>query len=629
MREMKCGVCGEISEFEDAIDFSKLEECDLGGQPNLSGADSYEKMVQCCKVCGYCNFDITENVLSANKLLQTENYQYILNSQDMDKSVANMAAVAYIYETENDFLISAKAHSYASKMCEQKGDEVQTLFFKEQEVRLLLMHVSTQDFKSNFDIKIYQYIIDALRRLRKFDKAIKFCDVALTKPCSAVQKNILLLEKSLCINFISEPHKFTQTNGEFGNFYQILIQGFSGIQNESVYKNTYLNMRSYLEKSVYFPIADGADFIMQVEETSFAGMDEMILALKQTYDKVRNGESEKPEILQVEDIKELTQEEKEAKILTLKGIKEENDAIKKAEELEKLASSLQLENQTLLAKLQEVTAEKETLLKEADILYDEAEKAKEELFSLREKTQKLESDNAILSSELDQTIQSRRELTASFDNSMYAKDCENAKLIDEIAILNELLNEQDEKNEINMEDGENTPEEIRNDTYEIENNQDVEITEPEETIEDEKAVEDAGSEETDEFDDFFENDNLEEEIEEQEEEQEEPEEEQEEPEELEEIMQAEEIEEIEEISQAEENNFEKGEEYEDMAEFVLDELTEEMILNIAQISGQIDVSEVQGMLLVGYKNAKYALDKIADDGKLQEISEDVYKYTEV
>ncbi len=576
MREMKCGVCGEISEFEDAIDFSKLEECDLGGQPNLSGADSYEKMVQCCKVCGYCNFDITENVLSANKLLQTENYQYILNSKDMDKSVASMAAVAYIYETENDFLVSAKAHSYASKMCELKGDESKTLFFKEQEVRLLLMHVSTPSFKNNFDIKIYQYIIDALRRIRKFDKAIKFCDVALTKPCSAVQKNIFLLEKSLCINFISEPHKFTQQNGEFGNFYQILIQGFSGIQNQSVYKNTYLNMRSYLEKSVYFPIADGADFIMQVEDTNFAGMDEMILALKETYDKVRNGESKKTETLQVEEIKELTKEEKEAKILTLAGIKEESDAIQKVAELEKLAIELEEQNQQLLVDLQRLEAEKETLLKEADILYDDSEKAKQQLNALRESNEKLESDNATLESELNDTIQSRRELTATYDNSMYAKDKENAQLIEEIAILNELLKEQEPKNEI-------IEEEIQDDTYEIENNQDVAITETEE------------AEEAEEFEE-------------------------------EETQQAEEFEEN---FQAFENNDETGEDDEDMAEFVLDELTEEMILNIAQISGQIDVSEVQGMLLVGYKNAKYALDKIAGDGKLQEVSEDVYKYIEV
>lgn len=626
MREMKCGVCGEISEFEDAIDFLTLEECDLGGQPNLPDGDSYEKMVQCCKVCGYCNFDITENVLTANKLLQTENYQYILSSQDMDKPVANMAAVAYIYEAENDFLVSAKAHSYASKMSEIKGDEDKTLFFKEQEVRLLLMYVSTPEFKKHFDIKIYQYIVDALRRLRKFERAIKFCDVALTKKCSSVQKNIFLLEKSLCVNFISEPHKFTQSNGEFNNFYQILIQGFSGIQNESVYKKTYLNMRAYLEKSVYFPIADGADFIMQVGDTNFAGMDEMILALKNAYDKVRNGDSEKTEVVEVESVKELTEEEKEAKILTLAGIEQEKESVKKAEELQMFAIKLESENQELLANLNALEAENETLLKEANILYDEAEKAKEELNALREKAEKLENEKAILESELGEMVQSRGEITATYDNNMYAKDKENAELIEEIALLNELLNLQSSEsksqneNEIIEDKSEEIQSEIQDYTYDkIENNQDVAITETEnaqtESEIEEDNFEDISESEEFDADDFFESDNLEEKIDE-----------------SEEFEEAEEIsvpEEFEEAEENEKNNYKTGEEYEDMAEFVLDELTEEMILNIAQISGQIDVSEVQGMLLVGYKNAKYALDKIAGDGKLQETSEDVYKYIEV
>ncbi len=595
---MKCAVCEQISEYEELIDFSKLEESDLGGQPKFSDGGSYENMVQCCPVCGYCNFDITKNVLVANKLLQTEGYQYVLHSEDMEKSVAKMVAVAYIYECQNSYFISAKAYSYASKMLELRGEKESSQMFKEQEVRLLLMHISTEYFKKHFDIKIYQYLIDALRRLKKFDKAISFCDVALTKTHSSVQRNIFLLEKSLCMNYISDAHEFSQSNGEFNNFYQILIQGFTGKQNESVYKNTYLNMRSYLEKSVYFPIAEGADFILRVEQTDFAGMDDMIIELTKTYDRVRGIEtdihSEQEEKAEIKQPKA----SESVKILTLSGIEKEQEENAEIEELRKALDAQMLKNQEQERMINIIQSEKEAVLEEMDILYTHAkaeeaqlENLKEEESKLKQTITELEKEKAEIAGNLEETIKSRRELTCEFDMKIYQLESENKELSAKIEEMNNLQEvEEIEPLEYATEkQNDTTPEFFKSESVEFESTYEEEM----ESETEEELPED-----------------FQEEIEEQTEESE-----------------AFEEEITEEVAQS--NKEETGEDEEDMAEFVLDDITEDMILNIANISGQIDVSEVQGMLLVGYKDAKNALDKISADGKLEEIEEDVYKHIEV
>lgn len=605
MREMTCAVCGEISNQEEIIDFSKLEESDLGGQPRFTEGYSYESMVQCCPFCGYCNFDISKNVLAANKLLQTDGYQYIISSDDMEKPIANMAAVAYIYECQKSYYISAKAHSYASKMLEDRGETQRALMFKEQEVRLYLLYISSDYFKKNFDIKIYQYLIDALRRLKKFDKAIQFCDIALTKTYTSLQRNIFYLEKSLCMNYISGSHQFSNSNGEYNNFYQILIQGFTAVQSDKVYENTYMKMRSYLEKSVYFPISDGADFIIKIENTNSASMDEMIVELRKTYDRITGviTENQAPvkEIKMYPEIKHTEDIENQVSVLTLHSNEVEKEQQEEIANIKESIRVINSENQELLQSLNLAINEKEALSKEISIIRAENEKLQEELQAAKQSIIQKDVEKAACQEELEEVIKSRRELTADFDSNVYNLQSENEELQEELSILKEKYEsdsqteEEQEKSDIAVE---TDPIEIYQDTekesfeeYESEyypddiqpNNENNETKEDEE-ITDEMPEGD--------FNDLFE-----------------------------------ESSEIE--KEIEYNNQQMGEDEEDMAEFVLDDITEGMILSIAQISGQIDVSEVQGMLLVGYKNAKEALDKIAGDGKLQEISEDVYKFIEV
>lgn len=607
MMEIKCGVCGEITEFENPLDFSKLQDADLGGLPKFTGEDSFEKMVQCCPVCGYCNFDISNNVLTANKLLQSEEYQYIISSEDLDKSISSMMAVAYIYECQNSYYISAKAHSFTSKMLEDKGESERALIFKEQEVRLLLLHISTEYFKKHFDIKIYQYLIDALRRLKKFDKAIQFCDIALTKTYASVQRNIFFLEKSLCLNYISDSHEFGEKNGEFNNFYQILIQGFSLKQNENTYKDMFDKSRAYLEKSVYFPIADGADFIIKIDKTESVSMDKMITELRKTYDSVLGLKDDLGnDFTAVDTAKESTDKPKEdsVKIMTMQELEEEKSALVKFESLKVQFDILQNENSEILKQLVAVTNEKEALTGEVNVLYSQCEKEQEklqtangeieaknaEISNLQETTTSLEDEKTKINQELQETIKSRRELTADFDQNIYNLELENQQLKNRINELCENsacqpeIEQQEEIIEENNEDYQ-PQEEFESDATNQENNESLESESTfeesaEETEETEEEVSEAefGSEEPIFQDDQINNDNYEE---------------------------------------------------DDMAVFVLDEITEEMILSIAKIGGQIDVSEVQGMLLIGYKDAKFALEKIAGDGKLQEVDEDIYQYIEV
>ncbi len=701
MIEKKCSICGQISEYNETFDFSKMKDADLGGMPKFGEGQSFENMVERCPFCGYCNFDIEKNVLTANKLLQSEGYQYIINSGDMPTAIANMAGVAYIYECQNVLYVSARAHGFASKMLEDIGEGERSQMFKEQEARLLLLHIQTEYFKKHFDIKVYQYLIDALRRLKKFDKAIQFCEVALSKTYASVQRNIFHLEKSLCMNFISEPHEFGDKNGEFNNFYQILIGAFGSKQSVDVYKDLYDKTHAYLEKCVYFPIADGADFIIKIDKAENASMDEMIVKLRATYDEVRgvakeNGENDTAKnsdiqakaeeaVAEKKELNVYPQIKKQPKILTLQSIEEEKDAVEKYEKLKTAHEALEKENEEVLSALVLAKNECEDLTHSVNILHGEVEKAEEKLKIANEELQNKEAillnKNAIIL-EKDEMLERKEELLKASENMLSEREiaiadlkkqlviCENQisrlknddanlqiQLEEEIELLREgnaksdldIYKLQQEISSLKIENAR-----LKEDTLAISNSQSKEelssFSPFESKFEESREVE--SKEETEEAEDaeydFFADDELSETEETaitedltNEEYEEEDFSEIEFPDEEEISNSRKELEnateedvldgELESDFDGEYNEYTNefmGED-EDMAEFVLDDITEDMILSIAKISGQIDVSEVQGMLLVGYKNAKFALDKIAGDGKLSETEEDVYKYIEV
>lgn len=636
MIELRCSVCGSTGSYNEIFELSKMEERDMGGQPDFSKGGSYESMVQKCPFCGYCAFDITKNILPQNKLLQSEGYKSILDSQDLKPAVRDMVAFAYLCEVCGVKDVSSRAYSFASAMLEQDGDLQGAELFSQQEVKLGLSHISSGNFKDKFDVKTYQYVIDALRRMKKFEKAIQLCDFAMAKTTSPLQKNLFLLEKSLCMNFISAPHKVENTNGEYGNFYPILVQSFACARNDADIISMHKKLRNYLETCVYFPIASGVDFIIRLEEeNSPKSMDNLIKSLKNTYDEVLGREPEE----EVETPKAEQQKEspKPVQVLTLESLKAEENAKQIKEQQNQEVQELQEKCQTLsdtldqtysnlsAERLQKEEYERQTFALQSE-MRDVVFKSENEIYALKEKIKQLETELFYEKEEREQLAY--LQLSESEKQQEYADDS-----IEEI--INDALEEKiDDIIEEVLEN--DTPQEPKL-AYSGEKVEIIQqgngyvagfsftsmFAEKEECMA--ETLEEECEKETLEIYDEVEKDQS-----------------------AAQFFQSEKCEEGESqrindmcadlassllgIEDSEETlnvspNIETEEE-DEMAEFVLDDKTEDMIINIAKISGKIDISEVQGILLVGYKTAKETLDKIALGGRLVQDEEDVYKFIE-
>ena len=166
----KCSVCGEKNEVVVVVSTSSFGASDLDTRPAplRRGIIGYE--VERCKKCNYANGDISNKLDFDKKILKSEAYLNVLNSNYPELAKSFMLS-SLIMENINKY---AKAAFYLLKACWVLDDN--NLDAKNIRIKVAKLY-ERDDINDNINLML----IDIYRRAEEYDEALKWINVAKEK----------------------------------------------------------------------------------------------------------------------------------------------------------------------------------------------------------------------------------------------------------------------------------------------------------------------------------------------------------------------------------------------------------------------------------------------------------------
>ena len=164
----KCAVCGneneDVQEVIDAVPFGPM---DLDTRPaeNLRSALPY--LIQQCSFCGYCNSDISEEIIDDRSLLETEEYKSIIDDEELPDAARKYLASAHLLHKTGNLHRSAIESLHAAWVFDDLGDSNSAI-----SARLGAVISLRAQLQECYDENLAVILLDILRRAEQFDLCI-------------------------------------------------------------------------------------------------------------------------------------------------------------------------------------------------------------------------------------------------------------------------------------------------------------------------------------------------------------------------------------------------------------------------------------------------------------------------
>ena len=164
----KCAVCGneneDVQEVIDAVPFGPM---DLDTRPaeNLRSALPY--LIQQCSFCGYCNSDISEEIIDDRSLLETEEYKSIIDDEELPDAARKYLATAHLLHKTGNLHRSALESLHAAWVFDDLGDSNSAI-----SARLGAVISLRAQLQECYDENLAVILLDILRRAEQFDLCI-------------------------------------------------------------------------------------------------------------------------------------------------------------------------------------------------------------------------------------------------------------------------------------------------------------------------------------------------------------------------------------------------------------------------------------------------------------------------
>jgi len=182
LTEKNCVVCGAVNRYP-LVDLSMkiMGTRDLDGRPSMTQRSLVYMWIQRCECCNYCSPDISRHVDYNLDALQDDEYNAILDDASYPLTAIAFRAYSYIMKTIGHYADAAWAQLCAAWICDDNKSIEESILCRGAALQLFQ---KAKEMKQDYgltepDEKIQ--LIDILRRVGRFEEALKICDTELEK----------------------------------------------------------------------------------------------------------------------------------------------------------------------------------------------------------------------------------------------------------------------------------------------------------------------------------------------------------------------------------------------------------------------------------------------------------------
>jgi len=196
-KKKKCAVCRKRSKYSLLKSTNASGYIDLDTRKPEMERSTIDLWVQRCSSCGYCAPDISERMLNAKIIVQSDSYKKQLNDPEFPRLANSFLCCSIIQENTEEYTDVGWSNIYAAWACDDADLIIQSQNCRAKAVVLLQKAKENEQMYAPDTISEVVIMVDLLRRSCQFEKALKLSEKELKNNPEKSIKDVLQFQKKL------------------------------------------------------------------------------------------------------------------------------------------------------------------------------------------------------------------------------------------------------------------------------------------------------------------------------------------------------------------------------------------------------------------------------------------------
>ena len=211
--EVECCICGKKSNHMIIGSTNSFGSPDLDTRPPEMQRSTIYHWIQRCPFCGYCSSDLSECSANTKKIVNSEEYQNLIQNTDMPEVAASFLALSYEKEKQQKYSDSAWRAIHAAWICDDENHDAAQKCRKKAISMIELAKANSQKIANQLGAS-EAITIDLMRRSKMFDEALQLSEYARKDNVEKVIKQIIEYQISLISNKDIASHTISEALGD-------------------------------------------------------------------------------------------------------------------------------------------------------------------------------------------------------------------------------------------------------------------------------------------------------------------------------------------------------------------------------------------------------------------------------
>jgi hypothetical protein len=212
--DVTCCICGESSNHTAISSTNQFGSPDLDTRPAEMMRSTINYWVQRCPSCCYCAPDLSECNPGTKGIVESQEYQDILNNDAIPEIAASFLALSYEKQQSQQYSVSVWRAIHAAWICDDKDNSEASKECRIKAISLIEKAESHSQTIANQTGASEAITIDLMRRTGMLQKALELVENTKAKDIEDVIRKVITFEETLIRNKDNRRHTVSEALGD-------------------------------------------------------------------------------------------------------------------------------------------------------------------------------------------------------------------------------------------------------------------------------------------------------------------------------------------------------------------------------------------------------------------------------
>ena len=195
--EVECCICRKTSTHMGIASTNSFGSPDLDTRPPEMQRSTIYYWIQRCPSCGYCSSDLSICSDNVREILESEEYQDIINDKSIPDEAVSFLALSYEKQRSHQYSDSAWRAIHAAWICDDNGNDEAARKCRKKALYLIQKGEDKSQKIADQEGASEAITIDLMRRAGLFEQAMEMVEKTKEIKMEAIISQVIRYEKEL------------------------------------------------------------------------------------------------------------------------------------------------------------------------------------------------------------------------------------------------------------------------------------------------------------------------------------------------------------------------------------------------------------------------------------------------